>query len=83
MNAIEIARESVPVPSQLLVEALSVRIDVASGAVEEIAGKLPIGLPAYQGAPPTFILTGVAMSATGTIYMTSNIENAIYKFTPQ
>ena len=62
---------------------LSVRIDVASGAVEEIAGKLPIGLPAYQGAPPTFILTGVAMSATGTIYMTSNIENAIYKFTPQ
>lgn len=32
---------------------------------------------------PPELANRMAMSATGTIYMTSNIENAIYKFTPQ
>lgn len=49
------------------------------GKVTEIAANLPIGL---QGAPsglPTHIPTGVAIGASGIIYFTSDVENAIYK----
>ena len=54
-----------------------VEIDPQTGKLTEIAGNLPIGLPAAPGGLPTNIPTGVA--ATGTIYFSSDIENAIYK----
>jgi hypothetical protein len=44
-----------------------------------IASNLPIGLPAAPGGLPTNIPTGVGVGASGTIYFSSNIENAIYK----
>ncbi|ANW04484.1 SMP-30/gluconolactonase/LRE family protein [Bradyrhizobium icense] len=56
-----------------------VQIDPASGAVTEIVGNLPIGLPAAPGGLPSNIPTGVGVGATGTIYFSSDIENAIYK----
>jgi streptogramin lyase len=56
-----------------------VSIDPASGSVTEIAGNLPIGLPAAPGGLPSNIPTGVGVGATGVIYFSSDIENAIYK----
>ncbi|HEV3501118.1 MAG TPA: hypothetical protein VGZ92_12415 [Bradyrhizobium sp.] len=56
-----------------------VQIDPASGNVSEIAGNLPIGLVGAPGGLPTNIPTGVGVGASGTIYFSSDIENAIYK----
>jgi sugar lactone lactonase YvrE len=58
-----------------------IQIDPADGAVTEIAGNLPIGLPGAPGGLPTNIPTGVGVGASGTIYFSSDIENAIYKIT--
>ncbi|MBR0718904.1 SMP-30/gluconolactonase/LRE family protein [Bradyrhizobium liaoningense] len=49
------------------------------GKVTEIAANLPIGLQGAPGGLPTHIPTGVAVGATGVIYFTSDLENAIYK----
>jgi sugar lactone lactonase YvrE len=58
-----------------------VEIDPSTGDVTEIAGNLPIGLAGTPGGPPSNIPTGVGVGATGTIYFSSDIENAIYKIT--
>ncbi|ABD89800.1 Vgb family protein [Rhodopseudomonas palustris] len=60
-----------------------VEIDPATGSVTELAGNLPIGLAAAPGLPPTNIPTGVGVGADGTIYVSSDIENAIYKLVKQ
>jgi DNA-binding beta-propeller fold protein YncE len=60
---------------------VAVEIDPQTGAVTEIAGNLPIGLAAAPGGLPTNIPTGVGVGASGTIYFSSDIENAIYKIT--
>ncbi|HTF74152.1 MAG TPA: hypothetical protein VK620_07440 [Bradyrhizobium sp.] len=56
-----------------------VEIDPQTAKLTEIAGNLPIGLPAAPGGLPTNIPTGVGVGATGVIYFSSDIENAIYK----
>jgi sugar lactone lactonase YvrE len=56
-----------------------VEIDPATGTVTEIAGNLPIGLPGAPGGLPSNIPTGVGVGTAGTIYFSSDIENAIYK----
>src|SRR5260370_15469633 len=56
-----------------------VEIDPQSGNVSEIAGNLPIGLVGAPGGLPTNIPTGVGVGASGTIYFSSDIENAMYK----
>ena len=56
-----------------------VQIDPQNGNLTEIAGNLPIGLAATPGGLPTNIPTGVGVGASGTIYFSSDIENAIYK----
>jgi len=58
-----------------------VSIDPQSGTVTEIVGNLPIGLPGAPGGLPTNMPTGVGVGASGTIYFSSDIENAIYKVT--
>jgi streptogramin lyase len=58
-----------------------IAIDPRSGTVTEIAGNLPIGLAGAPGGLPTNIPTGVGVGASGTIYFSSDIENAIYKVT--
>ncbi|WFU17677.1 hypothetical protein [Bradyrhizobium sp. CB3481] len=56
-----------------------VSIDPKDGAITEIAANLPIGLPAAPGGLPSNIPTGVGVGATGVIYFSSDLENAIYK----
>ncbi len=56
-----------------------IQIDPANGTVTEIAANLPIGLPAAPGGLPSNIPTGVGVGATGVIYFSSDLENAIYK----
>jgi sugar lactone lactonase YvrE len=58
-----------------------IQIDPTNGTVTEIAGNLPIGLPAAPGGLPSNIPTGVGVGATGVIYFSSDVENAIYKIT--
>ncbi|MEH2552055.1 sugar lactone lactonase YvrE [Bradyrhizobium sp. AZCC 2262] len=58
-----------------------IQIDPANRTVTEIAGNLPIGLPATPGGLPSNIPTGVGVGATGVIYFSSDLENAIYKVT--
>ncbi len=58
-----------------------VEIDPSTGTVTEIAGNLPVGLPGAPGGLPTNIPTGVGVGASGTIYFSSDIENAIYRIT--
>ena len=60
-----------------------VRIDPASGEISEIARNLAIGLAPAQGTPPGYIQTGVAVSSAGNIYVTSDLNTAVYKITPQ
>ena len=56
-----------------------IQIDPANGTVTEIAANLPIGLPAAPGGLPSNIPTGVGVGASGVIYFSSDLENAIYK----
>ena len=56
-----------------------VSIDPQAGTVTEIVGNLPIGLPARPAdCRPTF-RPASASAIPGTIYFSSDIENAIYK----
>jgi sugar lactone lactonase YvrE len=59
-----------------------VAVDAASGAKTVIASNLEIGLPSYPGGPPAVVPTGVAVAKSGTVYVSSNVRNAIYKLTP-
>jgi sugar lactone lactonase YvrE len=59
-----------------------VRIDPASGRSTVIASGLPIGLPESEGLPPGYVPTGVAVGRSGTIYVSSDIESALYRFVP-
>ena len=58
-----------------------VEIDPQTGKLTEIAGNLPIGLAGALDGLPTNIPTGVGVGATGTIYFSSDVENAIYEIT--
>ncbi|GAA6199555.1 hypothetical protein [Aquicoccus sp. SU-CL01552] len=60
-----------------------VSVDPADGAITVLAEGLPIGLPAAAGTPPTYLATGIAVGQDGTVYVTSDLENAIYKLVPQ
>ncbi|MCA1453179.1 SMP-30/gluconolactonase/LRE family protein [Bradyrhizobium sp. BRP22] len=58
-----------------------IQIDPQQGSITEIAANLPIGLPAAPGGLPSNIPTGVGVGASGTIYFSSDVENAVYKVT--
>ncbi|MEK7687243.1 MAG: PQQ-binding-like beta-propeller repeat protein [Pseudomonadota bacterium] len=59
-----------------------VAIDPASGARTVIASNLDIGLAPFPGGPPALVPTGVAVAKSGTVYVSSDIRNALYKLTP-
>ena len=59
-----------------------VAIDPATGAKTVIASNLDIGLPTYPGGPPALVPTGVAVAKSGTVYVSSDLRNALYKLTP-
>ncbi|AMA61049.1 SMP-30/gluconolactonase/LRE family protein [Bradyrhizobium sp. CCGE-LA001] len=50
-----------------------------TGKITEIVANLPIGLVGAPGGLPTHVPTGVAVGASGVIYFSSDVENAIYK----
>jgi sugar lactone lactonase YvrE len=54
-----------------------VRVDPKTGAVTAIASELPIGLGVANA------LVGVATGAEGAIYLTSDVENSIWRLTPK
>lgn len=56
-----------------------VEIDPKDGRLSVVADKLPVGLPGLPGLPPTNLFTGVAVSAKGDIYFTSDLEGALYR----
>jgi sugar lactone lactonase YvrE len=57
------------------------RIDLATGGVEEIATGLELGLPAIAGIPPAYLPNGVAVDASGTIFVTGDVGNVLYRIT--
>lgn len=44
-----------------------------------IATGIPMGLPAAPGLPPMGILSGLAISTSGDLYVSSDLEDAIYR----
>jgi len=56
-----------------------VEIDPANGSRRTIAENLPIGLAPGPGLPPPYVVTGVAVGADGTVYMSADRNNAIYR----
>ncbi|WP_224365588.1 Vgb family protein [Hyalangium versicolor] len=59
-----------------------VRIDPATGQSTVLASGLRIGLPESASLPPGYLPTGVAIGASGSIYLSSDIESALYRFVP-
>jgi sugar lactone lactonase YvrE len=59
-----------------------VAIDPTSGTKTVIASNLDIGLPSYPGGPPALVHTGVAVGRAGTVYVSADTRNALYKLTP-
>ena len=57
-----------------------VRINPSTQQMDVIATDLSIGLPALVGWPAVgFVLTGVAVSPSGTIYVAGDIDNVLYR----
>lgn len=60
-----------------------VAIDPANGERIIVATNLDIGIEPYKpDGPPGFVTTGVAVGKSGTVYVSSDIRNAIYKLIP-
>jgi len=60
-----------------------VEIDPVSGAITPLVINLAVGFPSYPGGPPPHFITGVAVSESGTIYVTGDLENVVYKISPK
>lgn len=58
-------------------------IDPRDGAKTEVARNIAMGLRPTPGLPPAYVVTGVAVGKSGTVYVTSDKRNAIYKLIPQ
>ena len=58
-------------------------IDPSNGTRRTVAANLPIGMPAGPGMPPPYVVTGVAVSADGTVYFSADKNNAVYSIRPQ
>ncbi|MGJ7605965.1 hypothetical protein ACSFA7_16605 [Variovorax sp. LT1R20] len=56
-----------------------VEIDPANGTRRTIAENLPIGLAPGPGLPPPYVVTGVAVGTDGTVYVSADRNNAIYR----
>jgi sugar lactone lactonase YvrE len=55
-----------------------ISVDPASGAVSTVAGDLPVGLVTQ----PVPLAGGIAVSASGVVYVTSDVENSILRIAP-
>ncbi|MBB3993398.1 sugar lactone lactonase YvrE [Sulfitobacter undariae] len=59
------------------------KVDISTGETTILVTDLPIGLEAGPGLPPTYLPTGLAVDADGTIYVAADRNNAIYRITPE
>ncbi|MGF1454624.1 MAG: SMP-30/gluconolactonase/LRE family protein [Alphaproteobacteria bacterium] len=59
-----------------------IAIDLESGARTIVAEDLPLGLMPAENAPPMNLTTGVAVTASGDILFSSDLDSAIYRLTP-
>lgn len=59
-----------------------VEINPVDGTRRTVAENLPIGLAPSPGLPPPYIATGVAVGSDGTIYLSADRNNAIYRIRP-
>jgi DNA-binding beta-propeller fold protein YncE len=57
-------------------------LDLAGNQRRTIAENLPIGLSAGPGMPPPYVPTGVAVGPDGSVYMSADRNNAIYRIRP-
>lgn len=57
------------------------RIDLATGAVAEIAEGLEVGLPSPLADVPSYVRSGVTVDAAGAIYVAGDLANVIYRIT--
>lgn len=53
------------------------------GSVSIVASDLKMGLVGYAPFPPAYIPTGVAIGGDGEIYVSSDVENSIYRITKE
>ncbi|AMM26416.1 SMP-30/gluconolactonase/LRE family protein [Variovorax sp. PAMC 28711] len=60
-----------------------VEIDAVDGQRRTVAENLPIGMAGGPGMPPPYVVTGVAVGRDGSIYMSADLNNAIYRIRPQ
>ncbi|MFT4101651.1 MAG: hypothetical protein QM674_11550 [Burkholderiaceae bacterium] len=60
-----------------------VEINPADGSRSTVAENLPIGAPSMPGMPPAASPTGVAMGGDGSVYVSSDINNGIYRIRPR
>jgi streptogramin lyase len=58
-------------------------IDPATGARRSVAENLPIGFEAGPGLPPPYVPTGVAVGGDGSVYVSADRDNAIYRVRPK
>ncbi len=58
------------------------RIDPATGQVTTVANELELGLRGSAAAPPTWALSSVAVVRNGTIFMTGDLANVVYRLRP-
>jgi hypothetical protein len=59
-----------------------IAVDPDTKAIEVIAENLPIGLPPFMGTAKTFLPTDVIVNPDGIIYLVSDVDHTILKFTP-
>lgn len=58
------------------------RIDPTTGRVTTVADGLRLGLLGSSGAPPTWALSNVVVARNGTLFVTGDIADVIYRLTP-
>jgi sugar lactone lactonase YvrE len=54
-------------------------INLGTGAREVLVENLPIGLAGPAGTPPGYLTTGLAVAANGDIYLSSDLDNTVYR----
>ena len=59
------------------------RLDLATGQLDVLASKLGLGREGLAALAPTFMFNGVAVDDEDVIYVTAEIDNAIYRIEPK
>jgi sugar lactone lactonase YvrE len=57
-------------------------IDLQTGNVSVLVEELGLGSTGVDGYPPTYGFNGVAVSPSGYIYVTGDVDNVLYRFKP-